>query len=46
MGVVDHQPRLMPILDIDERRKIADVAVHAVKTLGHDESPVMLAPNG
>ena len=46
MGVVDHQPRLTPILDPDQRGQIANVAVHAVKALGDDQNPVVLAPDG
>ncbi len=46
MGVVDHQPRLTAILDLDQRGQVADVAVHAVKALGDDQNPVVLAPDG
>jgi hypothetical protein len=45
MGVVDHQPCLTAFLDVDQRRQVADIAVHAVKSLGDDQNPVVLVPD-
>ena len=46
MGVVDHQPGLVTVLDLDQRWQIGDVAVHAVESLGDDQNTVILASNG
>ncbi len=39
MRLVEHQPGVVPLLDLDQTRQIGDVSVHAVKTLGDDQHP-------
>ena len=43
--VVDHQPRLAPGLHCDQRREVADVAIHAVVPLRDDQHPLISAPD-
>ena len=41
VGRVDHQPGLSPFLESDEFRKIAKIAVHAVKAFGDDQDALV-----
>ena len=37
MRIVDHQPRLLPLLQFDQSRQVTDVAVHAVQPFRDDQ---------
>ena len=42
--LVDHQPRLMPLLDVDQLRQRRDIAIHGVEALGNNEYPLIVVP--
>ena len=44
VGLVDHQQRLVPLLDLDELRQIGNVAVHAVHALDDQQHAAILVP--
>ena len=43
VGLVDHQERLVPLLDFDELRQIGEVAVHAVDAFDDDQHAAIFA---
>ena len=43
VGLVDHQERLVPLLDLDELRQVGEVAVHAVDAFDDDQHAAILA---
>ncbi len=46
MRIVNHEPRAMAFLDGDQGREIAEVAVHRIEALGHDQRPLVASPQG
>ena len=46
MGLVNQKPCVMAVLDVDDARQIANIAVHRVKALHYEQHMAVIAPRG